>query len=87
MRRPKPGAVPQDHARVCVVVSSSEPFPDAGWMISETSRLDLQLRFPDQRHSRKMAFTCLIIMFNGCFVSFFGLSGFVHVRGGGGPGV
>lgn len=71
---------------MCVVVSSSEPFPDSGLIISETSGV-LQRCFPHQRHSRKMAFTCLIIMFNSCFVSFLSLSGFVHVRGGGGRGV
>lgn len=51
-------------------------------MISETSRLatsSVTLFFPDQRHSSKMAFTCFITLFNGCFVSFFCLSGFVHV--------
>lgn len=54
---------------------------------SESGRF-LQLCFPDQRHSRKNG----IYMFNNSvqqlfLFPFFGLSGFVHVRGGGGWGV
>lgn len=82
VQRPWPGAVAQDHTHVFVAVSSSEPFSGAGLMISSQKPVHSASSFfffPDQRHSRKNGIYMFKNSFQQLFVSFFCVSGSVHV--------